>query len=115
MMDETSGTNRPDKCKSDFEKFLMEAVDQEFSALGYSCKEAIYSCLESAFDIKKAEIPERIEEFAKAIENMFGTAARLLEIRIIKAVCQRVKEFKYSPKNGDIVFAEYLIALRGFL
>ncbi len=101
--------------KSDFEKFLIDAVDQELSILGDDAKKATYSCLKGTFGIKKHEIPNKIEEFAFALERIFGAGAKVLEVRIIESVCRRVNNFKYFPKHGDIFFADYLIALRSHL
>ncbi len=107
--------SKPKLSKDDFEELLIDAVDQELSGLGNDAKKATYSCLKSTFGIKKHEIPDKIEEFAIALERIFGAGAKALEIRIIEAVCRRVTNFKYSPKHGDIFFADYLIALRSYL
>ena len=66
-----------------FETAVMEAVDESLSSLGKSCKQAIYFQLENTFNIKKQEIPLKIEEFANAIEQLFGIGAKIIEMRII--------------------------------
>lgn len=109
------GLNKPDSSRNSFEKLLIEAVDEELSIMGDSCREAVYFCLKSIFDIEKQEIPYKIEEFANALENIFGAGAKLIEINIIKTLHQRTQQFKYFPKQGDMIFTEYLAALRHFL
>ena len=100
---------------NDFEKLLIEAVDEGLSSLGDSGQEAIYFHLKSTFEIEKHEIPDKIEAFAKALEEIFGGGAKLIQIRIIEALHERVNQFKYFPKQGDLVFTEYLAALRRFV
>ena len=70
--------------KRDFEKILLEAVDEGVSSLGESLKEAIYFHLGKNFNIKKHEIPDKIEAFTDAVENIFGFGANFLEIAIIR-------------------------------
>ena len=107
--------NKLDLFDNHFERLFLEVLDQELSTLGDSCRETIYSLLKSAFGIEKQEIPDKIELFTNALEDIFGESAKVLEIAIIRAVCQRVNKFKYFPKYGKIVLAEYLIAVRSFL
>jgi hypothetical protein len=107
--------NNPDSSKNNFENVLIETVDGCLSSMGDSCREAIYFHLKSTFGIEKQEISYKIEDFANALEEIFGAGARLIEIKIINALHQRVKEFKYFPNQGDIAFTEYVVALRRFL
>lgn len=105
---------KTESCKGNFEKLLIEAVDDGFSSLGESCKQAIYFHLENTFKIKRQEIPSKIEDFAKAIEQIFGPGAKLIEIEIMKVLRQKVEHFKYFPKQEDIIFTEYIATLRCF-
>jgi hypothetical protein len=107
--------NKPDSSDNNFEKLLIEAVDEGLSFMGDSCKEAIYFYLKSTFKIEKQEISYKIEEFTNALEKIFGEGSKIIEIRIIRALHQRVNQFNYFPNQGDIVFAEYVVALRRFL
>lgn len=94
-----------------FEKLLLEAVDEALSSLGASSKEAIYFHLEKTFDINKLDVPHKIEEFANAIEKIFGLGAKFLEIQIIKRLYKKVGPFKYFPER-DLIFTEYVAAAR---
>ncbi len=94
-----------------FEKLLLRAVDGGLSSLGDSSKQALYTHLENVFNINKEEIPDRMNKFAEALEEIFGFGARLLEIRIMKCLYEEVGEtFKYVPKQVDLKFSEYLAA-----
>ena len=98
-----------------FETAMIEAVDDGFATLGHSSKQVIYFHLENTFKIKKPEIPYKIEEFADAIEQIFGAGAKLIEIRIIEALHERIQDFVHFPKKGNLVFTEYVANLRAFL
>ena len=69
------------KNKRKFEKALVESINETFASFGPNCAEALYYHLEETFRIKKQDIPNKIEEFADAIEQMFGVSARLIEIK----------------------------------
>ena len=71
-------------CSHDFKELLLEAVDTALSSLGNSSKQAIYFYLEKNFTVKKQDIPNKIEEFITAIEEIFGHGAKILEIEIMK-------------------------------
>jgi|RifCSP19_3_1023858.scaffolds.fasta_scaffold157030_1 hypothetical protein len=98
-----------------FKAAVIEAVDESFASCSKLNKQAIYFHLENAFKIKKEEIPNQIEDFADAIEHMFGVGAKLIEIRIIEALHNRIHDFTFVPKKGDVDFKEYAASLRAFL
>jgi hypothetical protein len=101
--------------ENSFETAMIEAVDEGFAPFGHSSKQAIYFHLENTFKIKKQEIPYKIEEFADAIEQIFGAGAKLIEIRIIEVLHERIQDFLHFPKKGELVFTEYVADLRAFL
>ncbi len=96
-----------------FEELLLEAIDEELSLLGESSKVAIYFHLEKTFKIERREIPYRIEEFTDAIERMFGTGAKLVEIRIMKSLFKKVGcTFKSYQSSANLDFTEYIAAIK---
>lgn len=95
-----------------FQSLLLEAIDEGLASLGDSSKLAIYFHLEKTFDIKKYDIPNRIEEFANAIEAIFGQGAKLLQIQIMKNLHKKLgNKFEYVSGIEDLVFNEYLKAV----
>lgn len=99
-----------------FEKLLLEAVDEVFSSLGNSTEHAIYLSLAKTFHIKKQAIPRRIDEFADAIEEIFGLGGKLIEIQIMKRLYEKVgHSLEYFPEQDALVFAEYVEAVRSSL
>jgi hypothetical protein len=102
--------------KRGFNKLLREAVDEGLSSLGENSKQAIYFHLKKSFNIKKQEIPYKIEAFANAIEKIFGLGANFLEILIMKRLYEKVgRSFKMHRPEG-LTFTEYVTAAkRSFL
>ena len=98
-----------------FEATVGQAVDDTFSALGESPKQAIYRHLKIVYGINKEDIPNRIEAFASAIEQTFGSVAKLIEIKIIERLHSQYEDFCYSPKNREIDFVEYIADLQSCL
>jgi hypothetical protein len=74
------------KEKANFSELLLEAIDEALSSLGESQKTAIYYHLKKEFNIKRLEIPERVEDFSRALERIFGLGARHLEILFMKSL-----------------------------
>jgi glutaredoxin 2 len=95
-----------------FEKLLLEAVDEGLSSLCNSSKQAIYSLLENTFNINRLGIPYKIEDFADAIEKIFGLGAKPIEILIIRRLNEKVGEIVEYPRHENLVFAEYVAAAR---
>ena len=106
---------RKETLKIDFETALAEAIDEVFTTLGERVKMAIYSCLENRHGIRKDQISGVIDGFADAIELIFGDAAKLIELQIIEKLHYKVKDFNYKSNGKEMLFAEYLTALRGYL
>ena len=91
-----------------FEDVVGEAVDTILSALGEKPKQAIYRHLKVAYGISKEDIPHKIEAFTDAIEQTFGSAAKLVEIKIIERLHSQHEDFIYVPKSGELNFVEYV-------
>jgi hypothetical protein len=96
----------------DFEKLLVEAVDEALTSLGESSKQAIYFHLDENFSIKKDEIPCKIENFAKAIEKTFGFGAEFLEVLIMKHLCRKVGTAFECHESKDFTFIQYVTAAK---
>lgn len=94
-----------------FKDILLEAVDEALSSLGNSAKQTTYIYLEKNFNIKKQDIPNKIDRFANAIEKIFGNGAKILEIQIMKNLHKKIgHNFEYFPKESDLLFTEYVEA-----
>jgi hypothetical protein len=96
-----------------FEQLVNETIDNVFSSLGTACRQAIYDYLEKKYELKKNDVADRIIEFSEALEQIFGHAAALLEIQIMKKLYRKVPQFKHWPE-GALTFPDYVNALRRF-
>jgi hypothetical protein len=106
---------KKETANGDFERLLLEAIDESLASLGDFAKYVIYFCLERRFQMKKREIPSKVDEFADAIEKILGEGAKLLEIQIMRLLHEKVQgSFKYYPMKGELVFTEYIQALKTF-
>ena len=101
--------------KTNFEMGVTEAIDDILLSFGNIVKQAIYRHLENSYGIKKEEIPFKIEDFANAIEQTFGSVAKLIEIKIIERLHAKYKDFLYIPKKGELNFVEFVYNLQNHL
>lgn len=54
--------------------------------MGESVKYAIYWHLEHTFGLKKSKIPSRPKEFLRALENIYGVGALVIEKGIVREI-----------------------------
>jgi poly(A) polymerase Pap1 len=109
----SSSPNNVNKKTMDFEELLREAIDEGLSLLGESAKQVVYFHLEKTFKMNRLDIPYRIEEFIDAIDKIFGTGAKILEIQIMKCLFKRVGcTIRQYPEQNGLEFAEYVEAVK---
>jgi hypothetical protein len=96
----------------EFEKLLVEAVEESLSSIGESPKQAILFHLENTFKIKKQEIPNKLGSFDQALRKLFGPGADFLETLIVKKLYEKTSSgFKESPPKGT-GFTETIVAIK---
>jgi hypothetical protein len=101
--------------KEDFEKRLLEAVDEALSSLGESSKQAIYFHLNRNFNIEREEIPYKIADFIGALEEVFGVGANFLEVLIMRRLHETVGGAFEWKESEEFTFTEYIaVAKRNF-
>ena len=83
----------------EYKAAIISAIDDALPNDG-NTKRAIYHHLETNYGIKKAQIPLRIEAFADAVEQTFGPAAKLIEIKILENLGKSFKTFSYKTTLG---------------
>jgi hypothetical protein len=95
-----------------FAQLLLDAIDDALCSLGERVKTSIYFHLEDRFQIKRQEIPERIEAFSDALDQIFGLGARHLEILFMKnlhaktgALCEPVTP---ALSVSELTFKQYV-------
>jgi hypothetical protein len=67
----------------------MEAVDEGLSMLGDSAKQSIYFHIEKMYGIRRNDIPSKTEEFAEALQHIFGLGSKVILIEIMKKLHEK--------------------------
>jgi hypothetical protein len=73
-----------------FRDILLEAVDYGLMVLGEIVRRAIYERIEKDHGLKRAEIPEQLEAFHKALGSVLGVSAKTVERLIVRNLHQRL-------------------------
>lgn len=95
-----------------FAKCVSTAIEDCFSSLGEPAKQEIYLHLKEHHNIDKTDIPSRIRDFAEALEESYGVAAKLIEIEIIKILHRKAPHFKHFLDEENMSLANYVETLR---
>jgi PAS domain S-box-containing protein len=98
--------------EEDFNDLFLASVDEALSALGESAKKAIYFHIEKTFKIRKQEIPNQVEQFAEALEAMFGPGCKSLELMFMERLHTKVKDVCGLIKPEEFTFPKYIHAIK---
>ncbi len=96
------------------DRAILEAIENTLTCFGEAFKQFVYYELSKTYRMKKHEIPSRINEFANAIEGMFGDGAKLIEMKIIQHLHTKAQGFIHTPKRDDLIFTDYVESLRQY-
>jgi len=94
---------------------ILEAIDESFAIYINSKKFNIFLYLEEEYGLNKQNILNNINKFVDIVENLFGSGAQLIEIKIIELINKKICAFAYNPPNGELIFKKYLVELLYFL
>ena len=95
---------------------LLDIIDKILSTLGSDSKQTIYWYLEQKYELRRENIPSRLQSFSEAMLQIFGIpASKLLETRIIEMVGRKYPEFTYVPKKESPNLAEFVSSLKADL
>ena len=108
------GGNRMYEKKKDFEKLILETVDEELKKIfGETATLVIYGYLENNLSLKREEIAEKIELFSQGIDKFFGSGAYMLEKTILTDLYSNFG-LEYETKK-DYSFVDYVTELKNKL
>ena len=63
--------------------------------------------------MNKQQIPHRIDEYVTAIENMFGTGAKIIQIQTMKNLYIKVRcQIKQYTNHKNLTFTEYISTMK---
>jgi hypothetical protein len=91
-----------------FDCALLETLDEVFSSLGEVCKQEIYHQLDKKYGVSRQTIPQNIQAFTNALEEIFGKGSIFLEAKIMLLLHNKVQDFKYHIGNEELSFSNYL-------
>lgn len=66
------------------EDAMFHATDHGLLALGEIVRDTIYQRIERTYQVKRNEIPEKLEPFHKALQGTLGAGAKVIERLIAK-------------------------------
>jgi len=75
----------------ELEETLLQAVDEALLVPGEIVRTAIYERLERSYQLKREEIPDHLETFHKALQELMGASAKVMEKLIAKSLYRRLK------------------------
>jgi hypothetical protein len=96
----------------DFEKLLLDSVDEALLLLGESARQSIYFHFEKEFNLSREEIPIRLEEFQCAIERLFGIGSRYIEILVMKNLHKKIGLPVRTDQSVQFEFVKYVDNVR---
>jgi len=73
-----------------YDSAILEAVDEGIMFLGESGRRTIYHHVERHYQIKREEIPAKIEGFNRALEDLFGAGSKIIGRLIVKNLYSRL-------------------------
>jgi hypothetical protein len=80
-----------------FREALLESVDYGLNVLGEIVRQTIYERVEKDHELKRTEIPERLEAFHKALGSVLGVSAKTVERLIARNLYQRL-DLNFTPR-----------------
>jgi hypothetical protein len=84
-------------------RLLAQAVDQALLTLGESAREAVYFHLQKIVLLNKDDVPDNLDVFEKGLEKIFGAGAKMIEITVVKSLCQQLRIEFEEKKNISLV------------
>jgi hypothetical protein len=99
---QTSEDIKQPSLNKQFDKLLIEAIDEAMTSLGAPVKNEFYLKLEINFNMEKEAIPQRLEEFSNILHKIFGLGACRLEIKFLKNLESKTFSENKSDYNVSV-------------
>jgi hypothetical protein len=82
---------------------LLHAIDDGLGVPGEIVRTAIYDRIERSYQLTREEIPEKLEAFRRALEDLLGKSAKLMEKLIAKNLYSRLGLDFVAHENWTLV------------
>lgn len=99
------------KGKGKLDERLLKVIDAELKQIfGEVATSIIYNHLEKNYSLKREEIPEKLEVFARGLEEFLSSGAQVVERIILKKIYSSFG-FQCQVKKG-YQFVDYITELK---
>jgi hypothetical protein len=88
-------------------KLVLEVIDKGLTVLGTTPKQAIWSFLETDFNVKPDKLPKNIREFTEGLEKIFGIGYKFLD----QLFCHYLEEATGKRFSKSKTFCEHIETL----
>ena len=78
---------------------MVQAVDEALLVPGEIVRTAIYERIERSYQLRREEIPDHFETFHKALQDLLGASANVMERLIAKSLYRRLK-LNFTQHDG---------------
>ena len=97
------------------EDALLSAIDESFTALcSVSVRDSFYEFLDKEFNLKRNEIPSKLDSFVEALEKATGPApSRVIMKNVLRRFCAKLGVEFDSKHFGRQSFPDWVKALVG--
>lgn len=82
---------------------LLQAVDDGLAVPGEIVRTAIYDRMERSYQLRREETPEKLEAFHRALEDLLGKSAKVMEKLIAKNLYTRLGLKFVAHENWTLV------------
>lgn len=89
--------------ETEFKDILLDAVDYGLLVLGEIVRKTIYDRLEGNYQVKRADIPEKLEVFHVALAGLFGRRADVVERLIARKLYSKLRLKSEGHENWTLV------------
>jgi ATP-dependent exoDNAse (exonuclease V) alpha subunit len=83
----------------EFKQVLLDAIGETFSSLGESPKQSIIFHLENTFNLKTCRYCEDIAGFDRALKDVFGPGAIMIETLIISKLTEKAMKIQNDTEK----------------
>jgi hypothetical protein len=91
------------KTEESFEEAFSAAVDEAFSSLGDSSKQAVYWYVTRNSRLQGKDLASNIEVFAAALEAFFRSGSPVIEMMILQKLSSRTGVVLIQQRHGGFV------------
>jgi KaiC/GvpD/RAD55 family RecA-like ATPase len=89
--------------RTNVEEAMLDAIDRGLLALGKVVRDTIYDRFDRMYQLRREEIPTKLDAFHGALQTMFGAGAKVIETQIAKGFSARLGSGFTENENWTIV------------